>query len=135
MKKCCIIASAAALAGMAGQAQAQINQSFDDVTTLPANGWFAQNNSPAGGTSNWFQGILTTFGPQASAGYLAANYHNTAGSNTISNWMCTPQLVLENGKQLTFWTRTVDAPQYPDRLQVRQSTAGASTNVGTGPTD
>src|SRR5262245_38989162 len=116
MKKCCIIASAAALAGMAGLAQAQLNQSFDDITTLPANGWFAQNNSVPGLT-NWFQGNTAVFGPQASLGYLGTNYNNTSNTNTISNWMCTPQLVLENGKQLTFWTRTVDAPFYPDRLQ------------------
>jgi hypothetical protein len=32
---------------------------------------------------------------------------------------------------MTFYTRTVDAPQFPDRLQVRMSTSGNSTNVGT----
>jgi hypothetical protein len=32
---------------------------------------------------------------------------------------------------MTFYTRTVDVPQFPDRLQVRMSTSGTSTNVGT----
>jgi hypothetical protein len=32
---------------------------------------------------------------------------------------------------MTFYTRTVDVPQFPDRLQVRLSTNGTSTNVGT----
>jgi hypothetical protein len=32
---------------------------------------------------------------------------------------------------MTFYTRTVDVPQFPDRLQVRMSTSGISTNVGT----
>ena len=32
---------------------------------------------------------------------------------------------------MTFYTRTVDVPQFPDRLQVRMSTNGTSTNVGT----
>src|SRR4029078_5949387 len=31
--------------------------------------------------------------------------------------------------------RTVDAPAFPDRLQVRMSTNGASSNVGTTATD
>jgi hypothetical protein len=40
-------------------------------------------------------------------------------------------MTLQNGATMTFWTRTVDVPQFPDRLQVRLSTNGASTNVGT----
>src|SRR5437868_1997478 len=36
---------------------------------------------------------------------------------------------------MTFYTRTVDAPMFPDRLQVRMSTNGASSNVGTTATD
>jgi len=51
--------------------------------------------------------------------------------STISNWLLTPPMTLQNGATMTFWTRTVDVPQFPDRLQVRLSTNGASTNVGT----
>ena len=36
---------------------------------------------------------------------------------------------------MTFWTRTTTANPFPDRLQVRMSTAGASSNVGTTATD
>jgi len=49
----------------------------------------------------------------------------------ISNWLLTPPVTLQNGASLTFHTRTVDVPQFPDRLQVRMSTNGTSTNVGT----
>src|SRR2546428_3306592 len=35
----------------------------------------------------------------------------------------------------SFYTRTVDMPSFPDRLQVRMSTNGASSNVGTTATD
>src|SRR2546428_4397467 len=35
----------------------------------------------------------------------------------------------------SFYTRTVDMPSFPDRLQVRMSTNGTSTNVGTTATD
>ena len=40
-------------------------------------------------------------------------------------------MTLQNGAMMTFYTRTVDVPQFPDRLQVRMSTSGTSTNVGT----
>lgn len=52
-------------------------------------------------------------------------------SDAISNWLLSPTMTLQNGATLTFQTRTVDVPQFPDRLQVRLSTNGASTNVGT----
>jgi hypothetical protein len=51
--------------------------------------------------------------------------------NAISNWLLTPPVTLQNGAVMTFYTRTVDVPQFPDRLQVRMSTSGISTNVGT----
>jgi hypothetical protein len=67
--------------------------------------------------------------------YLAANFNSVnppSGTNgTISTWLLTPQLTWTSGDILRFFTRTVDAPVfYPDRLEVRYSTAGASTNVG-----
>jgi hypothetical protein len=40
-------------------------------------------------------------------------------------------VTLQNGAVLNFTTRTVDVPQFPDRLQVRMSTNGTSTDVGT----
>jgi len=51
--------------------------------------------------------------------------------DAISNWLLTPPVTLQNGATMTFYTRTVDVPQFPDRLQVRMSTSGTSTNVGT----
>jgi hypothetical protein len=44
-------------------------------------------------------------------------------------------VTLQNGAFLSFATRTVDVPQFPDRLQVRMSTNGASTDVGTSALD
>jgi uncharacterized delta-60 repeat protein len=55
--------------------------------------------------------------------------------STISNWLLTPPVTLQNGAFLNFVTRTVDVPQFPDRLQVRMSTNGTSTNVGTTASD
>ena len=57
----------------------------------------------------------------------------TPPTNALSNWLLTPPLTVQNGAMMTFYTRTVDAPQFPDRLQVRMSLNGSSTNVGTTP--
>ena len=66
----------------------------------------------------------------APTAYIAANFNNTRNLDTISNWLLTPVLNLRNGNVLTFYTRTVHTPMFPDRLQVRMSTNGASTNMG-----
>ena len=114
---------------------ATVTEGFDNITTLPGSGWFTQNNSVPVGTTGWSQG--TTPFPSHMGGatsYITANFNNTTGTNTISNWLLTPTLTLQNGATMTFWTRTITGNTFPDRLQVRMSTAGASTNVGTGAT-
>ncbi|MCL4867644.1 MAG: choice-of-anchor J domain-containing protein [Anaerolineae bacterium] len=112
-----------------------LTEGFDDITTLPGSGWFNQNNSSPVGTLGWFQGNLTVFTPHAGSGYLAANFNSTAGAGTISNWMVTPVLNLNDGDQVSFWTRTATGSIWPDRLELRMSLNGASTNVGTLATD
>jgi hypothetical protein len=123
------------LLGAAATAQVStLNEGFDNITTLPSAGWFTQNNSVPVGTTGWFQGNSAVFPAQSGAAtsYIGANFNNTTGANTISNWLVTPQLALVNGAQFSFWTRTITSNPFPDRLQVRLSTNGASTNVGTG---
>jgi hypothetical protein len=105
-------------------------QSFDDVTTLAASGWSLNNlSTPIGTVPNWFQGDVTVF-PGFLTGYIGVNYNSVAAANTISNWMISPVTNLSNGSTITFYSRTVASPAFPDRLQVRLSTNGASTNVG-----
>ena len=116
---------------------ASFSEGFDDITVLPGQGWFFQNNSSPLGLTNWFQGNSAVFPAHAGAptAYIAANFNNTAGVGTISNWMLTPVLNLANGDTISFWTRTPAGSIWPDRLELRLSTAGASTNVGSGPLD
>jgi hypothetical protein len=130
-------ASALALALSAGSASAQAySEDFVDITTLTAGGWFMQNNSTTIGTTNWFQGNTTVFNAQngATTSYIGANYNNTTGANTISNWLLTPVRTLKNGDVFTFYTRKSSPDDYADRLEVRMSTNGSSNNVGTGAT-
>lgn len=112
-------------------------ENFDDVTTLSATGWPEINNSSPLGAGTWFQGNDEVFASYEGAAnsYIAVNYQSGSGNSTLSNWLLTPPLLLQNGGQLTFWTRTVDNPAFPDRLQVRMSTNGNSIDVGTSSTD
>src|SRR5690606_24557748 len=114
-------------------------ENFDDITTLAGSGWFQKNNSaPAGTNPFWFQGNPPSSGGPfiayngANNAYIACNFNSTAGgTGTISNWLVTPNRTFKNGDVLTFYTRKYDVGQdYPDRLEVRLSTNGASTNVG-----
>ena len=116
---------------------ADFSEGFDDITLLPGQGWFFQNNSEPLGVTDWFQGNDGVFPSQAGAttAYIAANFNNSGSPGTISNWMLTPEMSMSDGDTLSFWTRTVTGSTFPDRLQVRLSTAGSSTNVGVGAND
>lgn len=118
-------------------------QNFDDITTLAGDGWVIQNNSTPVGSLGWFQGTATTATPTpgpfnsyngATNSYIAANFNSTGNTGTISNWLITPNRTLRNGDVFTFYTRKSSPDEYVDRLEVRLSTNGASTNVGAGAT-
>lgn len=101
-------------------------------------GWVLTNHSDALGTSSWFQGIpADNFAAHSgsSNSYIAANFDNAddqPGMDTINNWLISPVRALTNGDSISFWTRTTGDTTYPDRLQLRLSTAGNSVDVGTG---
>lgn len=119
------------------QAQA-FTEGFNDLSTLATNGWVMSNASVAVGSTGWFQGNpLTAGGPfdaqsGAATAYIGANYNNTGNVGTISNWLLTPHRTVRNGDVLTFYTRKASPDTYADRLEVRLSTNGASTSVGSG---
>ena len=116
-------------------------ESFNDIYFLTGNGWYMQNNSSPLGVTGWSQGLPpSSTGPfnsysGADNAYISANFRNAGSAGTISNWLVTPTRTLRNGDVLTFYTRAPGvSPIYPDRLEVRMSTNGASTNVGTSAT-
>lgn len=99
------------------------------ITTLTGSGWIQQNNSSPVGSDSWFQGNSSVFPAQsgAASSYIGANFNNTLGGGTISNWLITPLLNLQNGDTFSFFTRTVGSPVTPDRLEVRLSTNGGAS--------
>lgn len=111
-----------------------LTESFDNV--LP-NGWIAVNHSSnASSGKTWDQGDSRQF-PAFSGtenSYVEADYRSIgrSGNGTINNWLISPELNLTSGGAITFYTRTVSGSTYADRLEVRLSRSGSSTNVGSG---
>jgi subtilisin-like proprotein convertase family protein len=107
----------------------QLNEGFD---AAPA-GWLVQNNSNPIGTTSWFLSTNAVFpafdgAPTAAAG---ANFNSGAGTSNISTWLFAPVINIKNGDVFSFWTRAATGGGvFPDRLEARLSTNGASTNVG-----
>jgi hypothetical protein len=125
---------AAALLASAAGAQL-LDEGFESVAGLEAAGWHLENKSEPIGTTDWFQGNSSVFPAfdGSTSSYLGANFDNVAGPGTISNWAITPVLPLLPGDSITFYTRTVTAPAFPDRLELWLSVSGASTDTGEGP--
>ncbi|MEO7210112.1 MAG: choice-of-anchor J domain-containing protein [Chitinophagaceae bacterium] len=117
---------------------AQVNTITEGFTALPDD-WTIINHSAPIGTSTWFQGNPTVFTAHTGAtnSYAGANFNSTAGTGDISDWYLTPVVNIQNGSTISFWTRipTVATTEYPDRLELRMSTAGSSTNVGVSSSD
>lgn len=133
MKKLVLLGVAAAFSTGAF-ASLSINENFDSLVTpaLPA-GWLSVNNSPGGpGTNpNWAtRNDIVVFPAQSGTNFAFANYNASTGANDISLYMITTVQSVNAGDTLSFWTRTVNTPAFPDRMSVLHS-----TNGGTNPAD
>jgi hypothetical protein len=111
-----------------------INEGFSNVAGLTAAGWNQQNlSTPIGSNPNWVQGDPVNMPFSANSlpanSFISVNYNSVVNAATISNWLITPMLNLNNGDVITFYTRGTGSI-YADNLQVRLSTNGSSTNVG-----
>jgi thiol-disulfide isomerase/thioredoxin len=114
-----------------------LQENFDSLgspITLPT-GWTMTNQSNPLGTATWFRGNTDSFsafnGP--ADGYIGVNFQSGVGVSYISNWLMTPPVTVQNGDEVSFYTR-IPAAQYPDRLELRMSTLGASSTNPAGNT-
>jgi len=110
-----------------------LSEGFTTVPGLTALGWQIINRSQPTGTTSWFQGDSSVFAAHSGASntYAGANYNSTGSTGTISTWLLSPVLTLADATTVSFYTRTIASSQWPDRLEVRLSLAGSSTDVGT----
>lgn len=100
----------------------------DDITSVVT--WRAINNSSPLGTTGWFNNpAVFASGAHTGTGNVNANFNNTTGNNTIDNWLLSPTLTFNDGDTISFWARTVDDRQFADRLFLRLSTAGSSSDL------
>ncbi len=112
-------------------AQNLIAEGFDAYTNLATAGWVSTNQSSPLGASTWAQGGGTAFAGGGQAGgatsFTLCNFNSTTGAGTISNWLITPVLNLQNGDVVTFYSRTggTSSP-YPDGLEVRLNSTDTS---------
>ena len=106
-----------------------LTENFD--AGVPA-GWTVNNLSQPPGTLDWFQGNEFVFPAQRGApnSYLAANFESGGEVSTISTWLILPTSTYRNGDTLSFYSRTAEFSEWPDRLEVRFSNVGG-TDVGT----
>lgn len=122
---------AGALYAAPAQADNFLIEDFDDVSTLAAKGWVQVNgSSPALPGNPWFQGNSGVFDSASGApdSYVATNFASAGFGGVVSNWLILPELTLNAFNTFTFATRSAGA--FPDRLEVRLSTNGASTSLG-----
>jgi hypothetical protein len=108
------------------------SEGFENLANLTD--WYIQNNSVSP-DADWGGGSSTVFPAQAGTpnSYLSVNYQSTSSAvgTTISNWLFTPTRTYNNGDVITFYSRTVTGPLYPDRMEVRFSSDGNGLDCGT----
>lgn len=120
------------LAAQQVSASTILSENFDNVANLVPAGWAIVNNSAPLGTTDWFQGNPGVFSSQSGVAnsYVAANFEAAGFGGNISDWLISPELTFQNGDKIGFWARTESGSIAPDRLELRLSLNGASTNVG-----
>lgn len=121
-------------------------ESFDSIAiAVSQRGWLAINNSRPLGVSTWTQGVymidpffgtLTGFPAHSSTAsaneYAYCDYTCGDDISTLSCWLISPVLNIQNGDVISFWTRVGNPPiNFPDRLQVYANFKNEGTNVGT----
>jgi len=146
-RRLCLIVLFAAvlcLGSLAAQAQ-QLSEGFESATfpTGDDGPWLVRNQSTTIGTNTqcWNRFTIPCCTPTAGAmepwvahggsSHAGANFNCTSGTNTISGWLISKQLsALQNGNQVTFWTRKASPDTFPDRLELRLCLDGAPGSCG-----
>lgn len=134
---------------------AQVVYSYGFDTAFSADWALTNQSATANATSLWSKATYTTastatnsiFGSGVSAipvgqaggnnSFALVNYTSTTGSGTISNWLISPVVNVKDGDVVSFYSRkgTDGTMDYPDRLELRYSTAATTVVPSTGSAD
>jgi hypothetical protein len=126
-------------------------EEFDTLQAAKNKGWLIRNRSEPIGSGVWVQGLAanalsayTAYSSKSTSnGFISVDYtssHNLVDLpiasrklGTISNFVISPKVILQNGDKIIFYSRQSDtAAAFADRLQVVVSTKGASIECGRG---
>ena len=121
-------------------------EQFDTATAAQSRGWLFLNVSKPLGDGSWQNGgTVIPFFPGYSnhgvnAGFIGTDYTSTsAQQGTISNWLVSPALIMQNGDRVIFYTRAYtaynglnDTTDFGNSLEVRTSVYADSVDVGSG---
>jgi hypothetical protein len=132
-------------------------EDFDTVSVAVAKGWVIANNSKPIGTMSWMQGYFYVSlyhgavpgkfgGPVNYPAYggFGANNPSFSGTDFVlttsecgsgvancSNWLISPEVLMKDGDEINFYTRTFVNPAVgADRMQVRVNSVNSSADVG-----
>jgi hypothetical protein len=106
-------------------------EEFDTAQNAFKKGWRFINRSEQIGRTGWqnpdgLTGVPFLSWSGTGNGYLWSDYQATSGAAvTISNWAVSPEVIMQNGDQITFYTRAQllffngDSTDFVNRLQVR----------------
>jgi hypothetical protein len=117
-------------------------EEFDTMQNAYNRGWRWMNRSLPIGVTNWGPGpgtaeMLAYSSKGTNSGLAYSNYQATSGSNdgTISNWLVSPQITMQNGDKIVFFTKselwTSLGVDFGARLQVNFNKDG-DLSVGNG---
>ena len=118
-------------------------EEFDTAQSAYNRGWRFINRSDLIGRTNWQNPTVLTTIPFISysgtgTGYLWADYQSTSSdAGVISNWAVSPELTMQNGDKIIFYTRAQllffnnDSTDFVNRMQVRLNKT-TSLNCGDG---
>lgn len=114
------------------------SEGFDVVSDLSGKGWINTNQSNPAGPGKWDQGTTAAFVTGGQTGgdtsfTLVGQSSTVFNGGTISNWLITPVVNVQNGDVFSFYTRKGgESGDYPDRLEFRLSNKGAGSQVPVG---
>lgn len=106
-------------------------EEFDTAKRAYDKGWRFINRSEDVGRTGWqnpdgLTGIPYLSWSGTGNGYLWSDYQATSGAaSTISNWAVSPEIIMQNGDKITFYTRAEllpfngDSTDFVNRMQVR----------------
>jgi hypothetical protein len=140
ISKVLVIAVSIFAAGSVARAQA-ISEGFESLSNLTNSGdWFVFNHSVPVNEANpgWFQCSGNQIAPAqggSTNSCVSANFDSGQDVATLNDWLIGPVRTFNNGDEISFWARELAGNPYPNRMQVRLSLSGDSTNVGVGAND